>query len=58
MPNGKNGPKRGRTADLYTASVALYQLSYRPLRTFVTFYFSVTVIRRVTLRGHKVNGNR
>jgi hypothetical protein len=29
-PSGKNGPKRGRTADLYTASVALYQLSYRP----------------------------
>ena len=26
-----NGPKRGRTADLYTASVALYQLSYRPI---------------------------
>ena len=25
------GPKRGRTADLYTASVALYQLSYRPV---------------------------
>ena len=32
MPNGKHGPKRGRTADLYTASVALYQLSYRPGR--------------------------
>ena len=25
------GPKRGRTADLYTASVALYQLSYEPM---------------------------
>ena len=28
--SGKYGPKRGRTADLYTASVALYQLSYGP----------------------------
>jgi hypothetical protein len=27
-----NGPKRVRTADLYTASVALYQLSYRPVK--------------------------
>lgn len=27
----KSGPRRDRTADLYTASVALSQLSYEPL---------------------------
>ena len=26
------GPKRNRTADLYNANVALFQLSYRPNR--------------------------
>ena len=35
-----NGPRRDRTADLYTASVALSQLSYEPLLNFTKLNFA------------------
>ena len=44
-----NGPRRDRTADLYTASVALSQLSYEPLLNFTKLNFTKLNLTKLNL---------